>query len=297
MGKIIIGISAWSERSLVESGFYPPEVKTPAERLRYYSERFPLAEIDATYHYFATRRNLDLWLGNTPAGFTFDVRAFSLFTQHPTPMNSLPRGIREAYGREMVHEGNLYPHHLPEKALEELWQGFIRTLEAFRAEGKLGVVLFQFPPWFHPVPNNFDYLVRCRERLAGFTLTVEFRYNAWLNDENREDTLDFLREQGLALACVDELQGFASSLPPVAEVTANPGFVRFHGRNAVNWEKKDVAIDERFRYLYDESELREWVPRLRRMAESSETLHVIFKNKLGDYPVRNALQLKDMLQE
>ncbi len=51
MSKILVGTSSWSNRSLVESKlFYPPEVKTPAGHLRYYSERFPIAEIDSSYH-------------------------------------------------------------------------------------------------------------------------------------------------------------------------------------------------------------------------------------------------------
>ena len=87
MSQILIGTSSWADHSLVESGlFYPPEVKTPAGRLSYYSERFPIAEIDSSYHYFPTRQNLTLWLENTPPGFVFDIRAFNLFTGHPTPL-------------------------------------------------------------------------------------------------------------------------------------------------------------------------------------------------------------------
>ncbi len=69
MSRILIGTSSWADHSLVESGlFYPPEVKTPAGRLSYYSERFPIAEIDSSYHYFPTRQNLNLWLENTDSG-------------------------------------------------------------------------------------------------------------------------------------------------------------------------------------------------------------------------------------
>ena len=75
MSKIYIGTSSWADRSLVESGlFYPPDVKTAGERLRYYSGKFPIAEIDSSYHFFPTRQNLSLWLDNTPPDFIFDVR-------------------------------------------------------------------------------------------------------------------------------------------------------------------------------------------------------------------------------
>lgn len=296
MGKILIGVSSWSDKSLVESDYYPSEIKTAAERLQYYSRSFAVAEIDSSYHFFPTRQNLSLWLDNTPAGFTFDVKAFSLFTRHPTPFNSLPRGIRDKYGDQIKAKGNVYQHHLPEEAINELWDGFNRTVQVIASAGKLGVVLFQFPPWFHVHQDSFDYLARCRERLSAFEVAVEFRVAGWLNDDNKETTLQFLREHGLSLVCVDEPQGFKSSVPPVAEVTAATGFVRFHGRNSENWEQKGISTDEKYKYLYSESELQEWAPKIREMADKAANLHIIFKNKYADFPVRNAQQMGRILE-
>jgi uncharacterized protein YecE (DUF72 family) len=50
--------------------------------------------------------------------------------------------------------------------------------------------------------------------------------------------------------------------------------VRFHGRNAENWEKKEISVEERFKYLYSEDELRIWVPDIRRMAEHADNVHI-----------------------
>ena len=74
MGRILVGISSWAEPELVRSGFFPDEVKTAEARLGYYASRFPVAEIDSSYHFFPTQRNLALWIENTPDGFTFDVK-------------------------------------------------------------------------------------------------------------------------------------------------------------------------------------------------------------------------------
>lgn len=46
------------------------------------------------------------------------------------------------------------------------------------------------------------------ERLPRYQLAVEFRFGTWLDDTNREKTLRFLREHGIALVCVDEAQVF-----------------------------------------------------------------------------------------
>jgi uncharacterized protein YecE (DUF72 family) len=295
MGRILVGISSWADRGLVESGYYPATVKTPAARLRHYSAEFPLAEIDASYHRFPTQKLLDFWLENTPPGFTFDVKAFSLFTQHPTPFGALPRAFRDRFPALGGHKGNLYPHHLPPEAFDDLWQGFVRTARVIKEARKLGAILFQFPPWFHPGAESFEYLAECCRRLPELPLAVEFRAASWFDEEHLAKTLGFLRERAITVVCVDEPQGFRSSLPPIAEVTAPAGMVRFHGRNRETWENRAAGPDERFSYLYNDAELEEWLPRVRQMAGQTAVLHVIFKNKHADYPVRNARRFKEML--
>jgi uncharacterized protein YecE (DUF72 family) len=295
MGRILTGISSWADRGLIASDFYPDGVKTAAERLQYYGQNFPVAEIDGSYHYFPTKHNLELWLANSPEGFNFDIKAFSLFTGHPTPFASLPHSIREGNPQLAEHKGSIYPHHLTPEALNDLWLLFSRTLQSVERGGKLGAVLFQFPHWFHPGEKSNDYLKECRERLPHFRIAVEFRAGAWLDEERREATLRLLHEHNLTLVCVDEPQGFRSSIPPLAEVTAPLGYIRFHGRNGDNWEGRGISGEERFRYLYDENELREWIPKIRHMEANTDRLHIIFKNKYADYPIRNARQLNQLL--
>jgi len=99
----------------------------------------------------------------------------------------------------------------------------------------------------------------------------------------------------LPLVCVDEPQGFPSSVPPLAEVTAPLAVVRFHGRNAATWEAKGITVAERFNYLYSPEELQEWVPRIGRLAQEAEEVHVLFNNCYRDYAVRNARQMAETL--
>lgn len=295
MGRILIGISSWSEPALVQSGFYPPEARTAAERLIHYATKFPVAEIDSTFHFFATASNLKLWLENTPEGFKFNVKAFSMFTLHPTPSGSLPKRFRENYGSQLPAKANLYLHHLPQDAAADLWQGFARTIETFRAAGKLGAVLFQYPPYFHPGEESLEHIRTCRERLYGYPMAVEFRVGSWFSGDHKRETIDFLRDLDISLVCVDEPQGFKSSIAPLSEVTAPLAIIRFHGRNSGNWERRDVMSSDRFNYLYGRDELQEWAPRIHSMSKNAETVHVIFKNKHADDPVRNAVEMRELL--
>jgi uncharacterized protein YecE (DUF72 family) len=293
MRRIRFGISTWSTPELVQTGFYPHEVKTAAQRLSYYASRFSVTEIDSSYHFFPTAHNMDLWLENTTADFAFNIKAFSLLTGHPTPLSSLPKSIRDKYGSQVQAKGNIYLHHLPVEVIDELWVVFGLVVDRFQQAGKLGAVLFQFPPWFHPEPDNYKYIADCCDRLSGHRLTVEFRVGSWL-ERHKEETLEFLRKRDIALVCVDEPQGFSSSVPPVAEATSDLSIIRFHGRNAETWEQKGIPADERFNYLYTEEELKEWLPRIRHLAETAE-VHVIFKNKHADFPMRNVIQMQSLL--
>jgi uncharacterized protein YecE (DUF72 family) len=89
-------------------------------------------------------------------------------------------------------------------------------------------------------------------------------------------------------------QGFRSSVPPIAEATSpDLSVVRFHGRDPEAWEKKTVT--ERFRYLYTEDELAEWVPKVDHLAENAHQVHILMNNCYRDQAVTNARQLADLL--
>jgi uncharacterized protein YecE (DUF72 family) len=94
---------------------------------------------------------------------------------------------------------------------------------------------------------------------------------------------------------VDEPQGFKSSVPPVVAVTAPVAEVRFHGRNAENWEKKGITAAERFRYDYSKEELEEWVPRIKTLADQADNVHALMNNCYADYGIRSARRLGELL--
>jgi uncharacterized protein YecE (DUF72 family) len=134
--------------------------------------------------------------------------------------------------------------------------------------------------------------------LRDFRIAVEFRHKAWLDERNAEETLSFLEEHDLPFVCVDMPQGFDSSLPPLAAVTAKDlAMVRFHGRNAGAWNVKSDTASARFRYEYSQGELLEWVPRIHDISAKVRETHVLMNNCYRDFAVNNARQLGDLLAE
>ncbi len=99
MGEILVGTAGWTDRSLIASGWYPADANNAEKRLRYYARQFPLVEVDATYYALPAEQTARAWAERTPAGFTFNLKAFSLFTQHPPPVKALPADLREAAGQ------------------------------------------------------------------------------------------------------------------------------------------------------------------------------------------------------
>jgi uncharacterized protein YecE (DUF72 family) len=81
----------------------------------------------------------------------------------------------------------------------------------------------------------------------------------------------------------------------VAEATAPDALVRFHGRNREMWERKGITASERFRYLYSQDELKEWVAPIQKLAQRAERLHVLMNNCYQDHAVRNARQMATLL--
>ena len=296
MGRILVGTCSWTDPSLIRCGrFYPPEISSAESRLKYYARQFPLVEVDSSYYSLPDETTTRLWVERTPPEFTIDIKSFRLFTQHPTPLNSLPRDIARTLPQVTKLKSKFYLRDMPPELVTEMWHRFDRVLLPLDSAGKLGVVLFQFPPWFFPGSAQREYILQCRQRLPQYQMAIEFRNASWLSEKNRERTLDFLRRNDLPFVCVDEPQGFRSSVPPVAEATSDIALVRFHGRNRETWEKKGIGPAERFNYLYSEDELREWVPRIRHLASATREVHVLFNNCYADKAVVNARQIAFML--
>jgi uncharacterized protein YecE (DUF72 family) len=289
MGEIKVGTASWTDKTLLASGWYPASADTPEKRLAHYARQFPLVEVDATYYSPPAEQTATLWAQRTPDGFTFNIKAYSLLTGHPTRVASLYKDLRPETDKK-----NIYPDALPTQAYEEVWTRFLTALDPLVQAGKLGAVLFQFPPWFTIRRSNKQYMLEVHKRVEPLRAVFELRHASWFDGDNREETLEFLRKHRLPFVSVDMPQGHTSSIPPVVEATADLAVVRFHGHSD-KWTSKDIY--EKFGYEYSRPELAEWVPKLRALADQADDTHVLMNNCYSDYAQRNAGTLMDLLGE
>jgi uncharacterized protein YecE (DUF72 family) len=290
VGDILVGTASWTDKSLLQSGWYPPGASSAEERLKYYAEHFPLVEVDSTYYFPPSEKNSELWAERTPPNFTFNIKMFSLLTQHPTKPEALYKDMARPEGKKSIYIGDL-----ESKAVDEVWDRFLSALQPLEEAGKLGALLCQFPPWFTIGRKNKEYILECAKRCAPIPICVEFRNKTWMSEGNQKETLEFLEGHGLPYVCVDMPQGFVSSIPPVVAATADLAVVRFHGHNSADWESG--SVQKRFKYLYSDKELKDWVPKIKELDSQAKSTHVLMNNCYRDYAQQNASELAELLKE
>lgn len=179
---VFIGTSGFSYKEW-KKNFYPSDL--PESRfLSYYASRFNGVEIDSTFYRLPTEKALDSWRDSTPEDFRFAIKA----------------------SQKITHRERLV---VPSEALTYLLGALPRLGE------KLGVVLYQLPPFFK----------KDLGRLESFLATLpptpraafEFRHLSWFDDS----TYAMLEKHGAAL-CINDNDEFEC---PV-KITAKHTYIR-----------------------------------------------------------------------
>ncbi len=258
--RILTGTCGFSYRDWV-GPFYPPGTRS-ADMLELYARRFPAVEIDSTYYAIPKPQLFERMAARTPEAFVFSVKAPGAITHVPASGEPLAADV----------------------------EAFRACLEPLVSAGKLGAILAQFPHSFRPDADGYARLEAMRAWWPELPIVCEFRHRDW----QRDGVLTRLRELSFGWCNVDEPQ-FASLLRPGAESTSPIGYVRFHGRNYEKWWRQERASHERYDYLYAETELETWIPRIADVAEHTDTTFVFFNNHHMGRAAANALDMRRLL--
>ena len=268
--RIFVGTSGYSFADWV-GPFYAPGTR-PGDFLAAYARHFDAVEVNSTYYRVPSPAAIGKMERKTPPGFRFMVKV----------------------NQAMTHERSLEP---------SLVSGFRAALEPLRAAGKLDGLLAQFPWGFRRTRENESHLAALRESLPGEPLFVEFRHSSWA----APDLAGWLRERRLGYCAVDEppLEGL---MPSVTLVTAADAYVRFHGRNAANWwggrpaattggGARAARPGDRYDYDYRADELKEWVQKVRELAERARRTYLFFNNCHAGQAARSAKLMQELLRQ
>lgn len=286
-----IGTASWTDPTLLATDFYPARANTPEARLRYYAEHFRTVEVDSSYYALPSERNAQLWVQRTPDDFDFNIKAFALLTGHAADTRALPKEVKAVLDAEALRQPRIQKPAQP--VLDLCFEMFRAAIAPLHHAGKLGCVLFQFPPWAKASPRNHEYIDFCRSQLPDYHLAIEFRHASWFGD-NGAATLDFLRQRDLPLVCLDAPAAPSIPRPPYT-TTTDIAYVRLHGRNRDAWFHRGGTAADRFNYLYSDEELSECAARIM-MLRQAKKVYVLFNNCHGDQGVRNATSMRRLLE-
>ncbi len=294
MSNIYVGTCSWADKSLVNSGeFYPSGISSPEQRLRYYASVFSSVEVDSSFYALPSARNSKLWTERTPNEFIFNLKAFGVMTGHSVKLQSLPEDIikktdRDRDERIFINDSG---------AVREIFRRFVEGILPLADANKLGLVVFQYPPWFEKNIRNFDKIAEMKELMGDIGCAVEFRNKSWLENDGANETLNFLREHNITYVVSDAPQVNSNkTVRYLADVTSDTAYFRFHGRNTENWDKKGVDVSLRYDYEYSKSELEIFARDIKLVRGKVKRVFAMFNNHRGSQAVRNARELMNLLE-
>jgi len=214
---IHIGTSGYSYPEW-RGSFYPTDLAT-SRMLRYYADRFSTVEINNTFYRLPNEKVLAEWAQQTPPGFVITLKA--------------PRRI--------THEARL-------RDCEELMGVFCARARTLGP--KLGVLLFQLPPWFKKDLKVLDAFLE--QMPSDVAAAFEFRNASWLAD----DVYARLKAKNLALCIADTADATTPLVP-----TADYGYFRLRDEG------------------YQESDIGEWAETITQHARDWKDVFVYFKHE------------------
>ena len=271
--SIRIGTAGWSYKDW-EGIFYPSGLQhKKIHPLEYLAHFFDTAEINTSFYGPLKPELAKLWCRRVAAAnpdFLFTAKLYRAFTHSPIAV------------MEPTSAATIRPTDEDEIQTRE-------GLDALANEGKLGALLIQFPVSFKNTSLNREYLERLLRQFIEYPRAVEVRDSSWNNPE----TLASFAHKNVAFCNIDQPQ-LGKSLAPTDHVTAPIAYVRLHGRNYDQWFDSDNRND-RYNYLYKESELEDWKERIESVAHRAQTTYVITNNHFESKAGVNAIELKSMI--
>jgi len=149
MAQLYAGTSGFAYAAW-KPDFYP--AKLPAKKfLAHYATQLNAVEINYTFRRLPSASTLAGWVEETPAGFTFALKAHQRIT------------------------------HIDRLAVSEFTGVFFQAIDVLRVQQRLGPVLIQLPP---NLPLDLEKLSAFLERAPdGVRLAFEFRNKSWFHDD------------------------------------------------------------------------------------------------------------------
>lgn len=271
--QIRVGTAGWSYKDW-EGIFYPPGMRHRKQHpLEILARCFDMVEINTSFYGHIKPELARLWARRATEAnpdFVFTAKLHRSFTHSPLAV------------MEPTSAATIKPNEEDERLARE---GF----DALAATGRFGALLIQFPVSFKNTSLNREYVENLLRQFIEYPRVVEVRHSSWDNPE----TIREFEQRNVSFCNIDQPL-IGRSLEATEHVTAPVGYVRLHGRNYDQWFEAERGED-RYNYLYSQTELTGWKDKIERMAKKADVTFVVANNHFEAKAGVNALQLKHML--
>ena len=292
--NIFIGTSGYNYWHWWDGVFYPADLPQ-SKWLEYYAKYFDTVELNVTFYRLPQKKTFENWYKRTAKNFLF------------------------------VAKGSRFITHIKKlKDCAEPLKIFFENVSALKE--KLGAVLWQLPPGLKANKEKLSEFCRLlKKTMPKIVQAFEFRNESWFNNEIYE----ILRKYNFPLciahsprpfrqndmAGAEKLSCYSSSTPPlprpctqerglraragstqrkgrgspdwpcVEEITANSVYLRFHGGESLYGSN------------YSDEELKSWAKKAKKWLNEGKTVYAYFNNDAYGYAVKNALRLKELVNQ
>jgi len=253
--KVLVGTSGYSFDDW--DGVFYPAGHPKGKRLDFYKNHFGVTEINSTYYRIPHPAVFYNMVKKVDGDFEFMIKTHKNFT----------------HDRENLEKSN---------------GEFNEAVRPVVESGRLSGYIAQFPYSFKYNDDNLHYILQGKNFFPDAPLFVEFRHVSW----DRPEVYETFEANQIGFCSVDE-PNLPGLFPSKAEATTGTGYIRLHGRNAVDWWG---GGGDRYNYLYSESELREWKKKIEDLKSRTNKIYLFFNNCHLGQAVRNARMFLDLMQ-
>lgn len=260
-----VGVAGWSYADW-KGRVYPRKKSSSFSALTYLARYVECMELNSSFYAYPSQQNCASWVGQLHGTeLPFLVKLHRDFTHAQDPWRSTDQ-------------------------FDQSVAAFLAGLDPLREDGRLQLLLLQFPFSFARTKVNRVRLDRLASAFSSERLVVELRHSSWFEPQ----VLDRFGERSLSVANID--LPFAKDHPPERHRPTGPiGYLRLHGRNAEHWFRTESTRDQRYDYLYSPSELDQLAQTARDLEKEHDEVYVVTNNHFEGQAVANALELRARL--
>ena len=261
--RVYIGPAGWQYRDWQGIAYPQPKPKGFNE-LRYLSDYVDIVEVNSSFYKIPSPAAVLEWCKQVrhKPNFKFCIKLFQGFTHRD-------------YGF----------------TTEEM-RAFSKSLDILQQQNRLAALLIQFSWKFKNTSDTLPRVLKLARDFENFPCAVEFRHASWMAD----GVYKSFQDANISFVNIDQPEHH-HALPPTDVVTAPVGYIRFHGRNSDNWFKENIGQDQRYNYLYSDSEMTSWLDRIQKIRQRTEALIIIFNNHFKGQALVNCIQLSAFIND